>query len=187
MTNAILETIMRRRSIRSYLPGPVEREKLQAVAEAGQYAPNGSGGEAWHFTVVQDAGIIGRLDRLAKDAALQSGLPWLQALGRDDNFHSIHGAPAVILLAAEEQNITAVYDISAATQNMLLAAEALGLGSCWGYFVTQAFLAPGGEGLRAELGIPEGYKVYTSVMLGYKDGETPPAPPRKPGAITMLL
>lgn len=82
--------------------------------------------------------------------------------------------PALILVACNESGPCAEYDASAATQNILLAAESLGIASCWGYFATQAFMAGEGEALRCELGIPGGYHVYTSVMLGYGNGDAPP-------------
>ncbi len=185
MTNATLEIIKRRRSIRDFRPDTLEEEKLSAIAEAGLYAPNG-GGEAWHFTVIQNAEILRRMSCLSKEAAAESPLAWLAQLGRDAAFDPLYGAPALILVSCDEGGITSVYDASAATENILIAAESLHIGSCWGYFITQAFDGPKGEELRNELGIPEGYKVLTSVALGHRAGEAPQAPLRKPGTITHI-
>lgn len=185
MTNQVLETIKRRRSVRAFLPQRVESEKLEAIVEAGQYAPNG-GGEAWHFTLIQNPEVLERLNLLAKEYAQGCGLPWLEELGRDEAFHSLYHAPALVLVAGDEQGVCAEADTAAATQTLLLAAESLGVASCWGYFATQAFLSQAGQALRAELKIPEGYRVYTSVMLGYASGEIPPAPARQPGRVTCI-
>ncbi len=184
MTNETLETIKRRRSVRAFLPGQLSKDEVQTIVEAGLYAPHG-GGEAWHFAVVQNAGVLSKIDTLAKQYALDSGLPWLQALGQDAQFHSMYHAPTVVFVAGDAQNVGAIYDTSAATQNLLLAAQSLGIGSCWGYFATQAFLTPEGENLKELLNIPSGYTVYTSVMLGYP-ANTPDAPPRGHNLISYI-
>ena len=185
LTNETLETIRRRRSTRAYQQRQVADEEVRAVMEAGLCAPSG-GGRAWHFAVVQNAELIGRMDRAAKQYAASCGLPWLEQLGKDESFHSVYHAPTVVLVSGDEQNICAVPDTAAATENMLLAAESIGLGACWGYFVTQCFLAEGGAALRRELGVPEGYTAYTSVMLGYKAEEAPPAPEHEPQPVTYI-
>lgn len=186
MTNDVLTTIRRRRSTRAFLPGQIGPEELAAIVEAGRYAPNG-GGEAWHFTVIQNPEVLERLNRLAKQHAATCGLPWLEELGNSDGFHSTYHAPTVVLVSGDPRGYCAESDTAGATQTLLLAAESLGIASCWGYFVTQAFLTAEGEALRAALQIPEGYRVYTSVLLGYRAGEPAEAPARKPGTVTYIL
>ncbi len=185
MQNETLAILRRRRSIRAFAPAPVPEETLHAIAESGQYAPNG-GGENWHFTVITQSETLERLSSLSKEAAAASPLPWLKQLGQNDAFQPLYGAPALILVSCPEDAVTGVYDASAATENMLIAAESLGIGACWGYFITQAFDTQEGPALRAALHIPEGYKVLTSIALGYKLGENPAAPPRKPDVITFI-
>lgn len=185
MTNEVLKTIKKRRSTRVFLPKQIGGGELQAIVEAGQYAPNG-GGEAWHFTVIQNADILERLNRLAKQYAATCGFPWLEDLGRNEAFHCIYHAPTVILVSGDEQGVCSEADTAAATQNMLLAAESLGIASCWGYFATQAFLTEEGKALREELGIPAGYRAYTSVMLGHPAAEAPAPPERRPGTVTYI-
>lgn len=185
MTNDVLAVIKRRRSIRAFLPKQIEREKVDAIVEAGLYAPNG-GDQEWHFTVVRNADKLEALNRLSKQHASTCGLPWLESLGKDENFHSVYHAPTVILVSSNPNSYTAESDTSAATENILLAAESLDIGSCWGYFVTQAFQTTEGPAIAKELGIPEGHRIYTSVMLGYKAGETPVAAERKTGLITYV-
>ncbi len=185
MNHPVLDTIRQRRSIRAFNPAPISRELLAAIADAGQYAPNVSD-QAWHFSVVQNPALLAKVNRLSKEYALTCGLPWMEAMGRDEQFQCLYGAPAVIFVSCDEKGIAPQVDTAAATMNLLLAAEALGLGSCWGYFPTQAFLTPEGAELRKELGVPDGYTVYTAVMLGYKQEATPPAPERKPGRVTFV-
>jgi nitroreductase len=185
MSNEVLKIIKQRRSVRAFQPQQVSGEALTTIVEAGQYAPNG-GGEAWHFTAIQNVEILEELNRLAKLYASSCGLPWLEDLGNNPDFHSVYHAPTVILVSADEQGVCSGSDTAAATQNILLAAESLGIGSCWGYFVTQAFLTDEGKAMARKLKIPEGYKTYTSVMLGYRTGEAPPTAERKLGTITYI-
>lgn len=77
-------------------------------------------------------------------------------------------------------------DCAAATQNLLLAAESIGLGSCWIFFVLLAFHSPQGAELRKELKIPEGYKPYYSAVFGYKKAGAVKAADRKPNLITYI-
>lgn len=174
MPNETLNVIKRRRSIRAFKPDANSKDELRQIAEAGLHAPNGGGGDAWRFTVIQDGGVLERINRLAKQYAASSGIPHLEQLGQDDAFHCLYHAPALILVSCDGNGYCAEYDASAATQNILLAAESLGIASCWGYFATQAFLTDEGGALGHELGIPDGYRVYTSVMLGLNGGNVPP-------------
>lgn len=77
-------------------------------------------------------------------------------------------------------------DCAAATQNLLLAAESIGLGSCWIFFVMLAFNSPQGSELRKVLKIPEGYKPYYTAVLGYKKDEAVSVEDRKPDLITYI-
>ncbi len=174
MQNETLDVIKRRRSVRAFKPDAVSEDDLCQIVRAGLYAPNGGGNAAWRFTVIQDKDVLEHLNRLAKEYAAGCGIPHLEQLGRDEAFHCLYHAPALVLVSCEESGPCAEYDASAATQNILLAAESFGIASCWGYFATQAFLTVEGAALGRELGIPEGYRVYTSAMLGYGSCDAPP-------------
>lgn len=185
MTNEVLDTIKRRRSTRNFLPTQISGEALAAIIEAGQYAPHG-GDESWHFTAIQNADILESLNRLAKQYASTCGFPWLEDLGRNAAFHSLYHAPTAILVSGDDPGVCSEADTAAATQNLLLAAESLGISSCWAYFPTQAFLTEEGAAMREALGVPEGYRVYSAVMLGYSAGEPVAPPSRKPGTVTYI-
>lgn len=185
MDNETLRVIARRRSIRRYTDEPVAEEMLEAIVTAGQYAPH-AGDQAWHFTVVLEAGLRERLNRAAKTAAREQALAPLRALGADTGFHCLYHAPALVIVSADTAGpVPLEADCMAATQTMLLAAESLGLGSCWIFFVLLAFDAPDGPALRAALRIPDGYRPHAAAIVGHP-AETRPAPPRKPGRVTWL-
>lgn len=184
--NETLKLIKQRRSIRSYKAEQIKDEELQAVLEAGMYAPN-AGDQAWHFTVVQNRALLDRLNLAAKEAARQMDMEHLRALGNNEKFNCLYGAPTLIIVSGNEQfPVPLDADCAAATENMLIAAESIGLGSCWIYFSLLAFYSPHGAELRKELKIPEGYRPYDSAVFGYKNAEGATASDRKPDLITYF-
>lgn len=186
VTNETLKIIKQRRSIRSYKDEQIKDEELQAVLEAGLYAPN-AGDQAWHFTVVQDKGLLERLNRAAKEAAKHHDFPHLQTMGNNEKFNCLYGAPTLIIVSGDEgAPMPLDADCAAATENLLIAAESVGLGSCWIFFVLLAFNSPQGAELRKELKIPEDYRPYSAAVLGYKKSAANYVPDRKPDLITYI-
>jgi nitroreductase len=186
ITNETLKIIKQRRSIRSFNNEQIKEEEIQAVLEAGLYAPN-AGDQAWHFTVIQNKELLTRLNLIAKETAKQMNIGPLSDLGKNENFDCLYGAPTLVIVSGSERAPMPLdADCAAATQNLLLAAESIGLGSCWIFFVLLAFRSPQGSELRKELKIPEGYRPYNSAILGYKKNAVANAPDRKPNLITYI-
>lgn len=186
IVNETLKIIKQRRSIRSFKDEQIKEHELQAVLEAGLYAPN-AGDQAWHFTVIQNMELLYRLNLAAKEAAKQLDIEHLRELGNNEKFNCLYGAPVLIIVSGNEQApVPLEADCAAATQNLLLAAESIGLGSCWIFFVMLAFYSPQGSELRKEMKIPEGYKPYYSAVLGYKNAAAVNVPGRKPNLITYI-
>lgn len=117
MTNPVLETIFKRRSIRRYNPDPVPRETLELLVRAGMYAPSAHDRRTWHFIVCDEREVIDRL---------RAAHPYAKML---------EICPACIFVCgdreAEAEKNYYLEDCSAAAQNILLAATSLGLGTCW--------------------------------------------------------
>lgn len=177
--NETLEVIARRRSCRAYEARQLEAEHLAAILEAGSLAPYAQE-ESRIITVVQDAALLSRLNLAAKDFASHTGMEHLQVLGMTDGFHSLYHAPTLVILSGDDGSVSPQLDCAAATQNMLIAAEAIGVGACWTYFVLQAFASRQGSELRYDLDIPDGFTPHTAVLLGYRQPGSPmPGPHRK--------
>jgi nitroreductase len=184
--NETLNSIKQRRSIRSYKDEQIKDEELQAVLEAGLYAPY-----AWeqgrHFTVIQNKELLDRLNLTAKEAAKQLGIEHLRNLGNNEKFNCLYEAPTLIIVSGNEQApIPLEADCAAATQNMLIAAESIGLGSCWIFFVLLALNSPQGLELRKELKIPEGYKPCYTAVFGYKKDAVVNVPGKKSNLIEYI-
>ena len=165
--NEVICAIEGRRSIRSYRTDPVPEEKLEAVVKAGLMAPSAMNQQSWHFVVISGKG------------AERYRTYCIEKLGRDPYY----GAPAMILVFGKKDAIAPVCDGSLAIGNLLLAAKALGLGSCWIHCVNDLFKE---EAAAAEWGVPAGYRPVGSVALGFPAGEAPAATPRKEGTVTRI-
>lgn len=186
LTNETLQNIKQRRSVRSYTDEQIKDEELLAILEAGMYAPN-AGDQAWHFTVVQNKVLLTKLNLAAKETAKTMSIEQLRALGNNEKFDCLYGAPTLIVVSgggAMPMPLDA--DCAAATQNLLLAAESLGIGSCWIFFVLMAFQSEQGAALRAEMKIPEGYKPYDVAVFGYRKGSAPKAAEREKDVVTII-
>lgn len=184
--NETLASIRNRRSIRRFKPEPIPDEAVQAIVEAAIYAPSAVNQQAWHFTVIQNKALLDTLAEDARTAILQVADERFRQLASREDFHVFYHAPTVILVSGQEEAHGIQLDCGAANQNMLLAAESLGLGSCWINLVLFAFEGPNGARHRLTLGIPEGYQPVCSVALGYRNMEPPSAPERKPNLVNYV-
>ena len=186
MDNSVLQTIMGRRSVRAYKPGRVDKKMLEQIVQAGSFAPNGSGEQGWHFSVVQEAQLLERINQGAKDMARHMGMEHLVQLGENASFNCLYGAPCCIIVSALEEAPSAEQDAAAAVMNMLIAAQSLGVASCWVFFPLMALYPPMGEALLNELRIPKGYVPKAAAIFGYAKGDAPPAAPRREDMVTWL-
>ncbi|NSW54306.1 MAG: nitroreductase family protein [Anaerolineae bacterium] len=186
LTNETLAVIRQRRSIRRYQPEQISDAERDAILAAGQCAPH-AGAPVWHFTAVQNRVLLQRLNQAAKAAVRQMGIPGLLPLAENEAYDCLYGAPTLVIVsAAEASPLPPEADCAAAVQNMLLAAQSLGLGSCWIFFVTMAFLSPQGGELREALRLPAGYKPLFSAVFGYPSEAAPERPPYDPGVVTVI-
>ena len=103
--------------------------------------------------------------------------------GWKDDFDPFYGAPVVLIVLADKSRPTALYDGSLVMGNLMLAAHALGLGSCWIHRAKEEFEGEEGKALLASLGIEGDYEGIGHCILGYADGDVPAAAPRKEGRL----
>ena len=167
MENKAYETIVGRRSIRAFQPRQVEQEALDAVLQAGLYAPCGMGSQLVTMVAVQDPAVRAKLT--AMNAAV---------MGTDGDPY--YGAPTIVVVLASPERPTWVEDGSCALTVMMEAAHALGLGSCWIHRAREMFDSDEGKALLRAWGVPAGMRGVGALALGYPAGETPKAPERRP-------
>jgi nitroreductase len=164
--NETIKTLLERRSIRKFKPEQIREEELNAILEAGMYAPSGANQQSALFVVVQDKETIKKLSAM-NAAVLQKDI---------DPYYN---APTVVLVFADKTKVTPVEDASVALGNMFNAAASLGIGSCWVHRARQMFETDEGRDLLRKWGAVGDYIGVGSCILGYPDGPHPKAAPRK--------
>lgn len=168
--NAVIEAIMNRRSIRMYKDMPVEREKLQLIAECGVNAPNAVNSQPWELRIVDDMEMIEAIsDSYRRDNP--------EAVERDPNFKNMfRNAPAVIFIAVPESE--SGLNAGLLGENICLSAYSLGLGTvCLGGPVGYLKNSEAGKAFLERLDFSDGYDLLFMIGVGYPD-ESPEAKPR---------
>lgn len=157
----VLENILSRKSVRSYTEQPVNRAQLDTLVRAAMAAPSGRDMRPWKFVVVED--------RTSLDS-LRVRLPYAKMLGE---------AQAAIIVCGDlgvtddegKPSTNWTFDCSAATENLLLAAEVMGLGAVWtGVHPYEERV----EAVKAALGLPENIVPLNVIPIGYPKGDPQP-------------
>lgn len=153
--NPILETIFNRKSVRKYTARPVEKEKLELLVRAGMAAPSSRDRRPWEFIIVTDRHLLDTLG---------DGLPLARMLKETNQ--------AIVVCGDTIKSGNAWFlDCSAAAQNVLLAAESMGLGAVW----TAAFPYPDRMKVVQEtLKLPDHILPLTVIPIGYPQGQEKP-------------
>ncbi|MBQ3291171.1 MAG: nitroreductase family protein [Mogibacterium sp.] len=168
-----MEVLKNRRAIRKFKAEQIKDDELNAVLEAGTFAPTGHGSQAVKIVAVQSPEYRNRV------SALNASI-----LGAD--MDPYYGAPTIVLIFETEGSYTPGFDGPAVTTNIVNAAYAAGLGSCWIHRCKQMFETEEGKALLKEWGLPEDLRGSCSVALGYADCEQPQPKPRKEDYIVRV-
>ena len=163
----ILEQIKTRRSIRKYKSDAVPQEMLDSIIEAGLYAASGRG--------TQNPVIVQVTDKNLRDKLMRMNASIMGREGTDP----FYGAPAILIVLAQKDCSTYLYDGSLVMGNMMMAAHMLGLGSCWIHRAKEEFETEEGKEILRSLGIDGNYEGIGHCIVGYVDGEYPTDVPRK--------
>ena len=161
--NQTLTTLKQRCSTKKYLPKQVPDDLLDAVLEAGLYAPSGKNNQKVVSVAVRDKETRDLLSRLNA-----------QILGIDTD--PFYGAPCVVVVLSDPERNTWVEDGSLVMGNMMNAATALGLGNCWVHRAREMFDSPEGKALLKKWGLPEHLRGVGNCLLGYPEVEPAPKP-----------
>lgn len=184
--NEVIQNILTRRSIRTYEEDQISDADLNTVLEAAKFAPTGMGKQGEHFTAVQNKEKIEKLVSSIKEAMLKSSIEQYRKMGENPNFNPFYNAPTIVITAYDKTSLTKESDCAAALQNMLLAAHALNIGSCWIHILALTGEDPNVRSVLTELGVPEDYAVFGTAALGYNSKEEPKASPRKEETVNIV-
>jgi nitroreductase len=166
--NETLRIISRRRSTKKFLPDMLDEAVVRAIVEAGRSAPSAMGRQARLFVVVQNKHLLEELNVAVKEVAATREEEFYRRVGNIKDYNVFYGTPVLVIVAGDSNKPMIEADCAAANQNMLIAAESLGLGACWINFTLFAFHGPRAEEFRKKLNIPSDYNAYCSVAVGSK-------------------
>jgi len=173
--------------VRKYAPQALSQEHLSAILEAAAWAPSAHNDQGWHFTVLRNKELIDSLSEDTKAVLVNSPLDWAAAMGRSAHFHVFYNAPVVVVVSGRKDALSPLVDCCAAIENMVLAAESLGVGSCWIGLCRSLFALPQEhEKWAQKLKLPTGYAMNFCVTLGYKTGFAPKPPARREGTVNFV-
>jgi nitroreductase len=190
ISNVVLENIYQRRSVRNYSDKEVPDEAIKEIIRAGTYAPTAVNRQPWRFVVVKNRRLIEEYDDRAKKAFLaaykDTEIPdlvrYVQYLSKPTT-RLFYGAPVLIFVFASPDVINE-HDCALAAENMMLAAQSFGIGSCW-------IGLAGGLGYDVEflkeVGVPEGHKLIAPLIFGYPAKGNLKAPARNPNVILKWI
>lgn len=163
----ILELMKTRRSVRGYKPDMVPAEIVDKIIEAGTWAATGRGKQSPIIIAVTNKELRDKLSRLNAEIM---GSP---------NMDPFYGAPVVLIVLADKTIPTHLYDGSLVMGNLMLAAHAMGVGSCWIHRAKEEFELPEMQAILKELGIAGDYEGIGHCVLGYPASSLPAPAPRK--------
>lgn len=186
--NDTMQSILNRRSHRAFLSDSLNPEDVKLVVEAGVYSPSAMNQQPWHFTVIENQQLLDELSYEAKEAAKNAQDKYITNLANNEKFHIFYNAPVAILVSIEQGKYEAEVDCAAASENMLIAAESLGLGSCWIGFLSFLFKIDKEKAKKYSdrLGIPEGYEPSHAIVLGKKKNVNIKAPERRENTVNYI-
>lgn len=171
--NESIKNMIERRSVRGYKPDMIPKEDLDLILEAGTYAATGMGMQSPVIVAVTDKATRDQLSKMNADV-----------MGTDTD--PFYGAPVVLVVLADKNRPTHIYDGSLVMGNLMNAAASLGIGSCWIHRAKDEFDGPEGKELLKELGIEGDYEGIGHCVLGYVNGEYPETKARKENRVYSI-
>lgn len=168
-----IDCLMTRRSTRAFTEKMVDDETLWKILDAGTMAPTAMNRQSPVILCVKNKKIRDKMSKLNAEV-----------LGKD--IDPFYGAPIVLVVLADRSNTNRVYDGSLVMGNLMNAAHALGVSSCWIHRAKEVFDTDEGKKLLKDLGVDGDLQGIGNCILGYRKGEETPARPRKADYIMLV-
>ncbi len=170
-----IEAMLTRRSTRNYKPDAVEQDKLNTILDAARQAPSGGNSQTNHFLVIRSLEVLGKLIELTETAFSQmeadentyASLKHSIAASKKGGYVFCYNAPILIVVANRRDYGNNMADCACAIENMMIAANALDLGSCWINQLRWLNEDPSLVEYLYSLGMREDERVYGAVIIGY--------------------
>ena len=153
--NEAYKNLIERRSIRKYNNTKVSHDLMEQIVRAGQFAPSGMNRQIYAFVVVEDEELVAKLSKMNADAMNSSSDPF-------------YGAKSLIIVFADTKAPTYLYDGALAMGNLMNAAHALGVDSCWIHRAKEVFETQEGKEMKKAWGLSDSYEGIGHCILGYR-------------------
>lgn len=160
----VMENILSRRSIRSYKLEQVEKSKIDTIMQCAINAPSANNKQPWEVRVIQNADMLAKIKELGGQ---------------------FYGSPTLIVVAKDKTNSFGDFDCGLLTQNILLSAQSLDLGTCSLGSVARLLMDPKAKDVLTSLNLPKDYEVVLAISLGYPN-ESPDAKPRETAKVKFI-
>lgn len=171
--NEVMKCLLERRCVRKFKAEQVKEAELNAVVKAGMFAPSGMNKQSAVMLVIQDNEVIAKLSKLNAEVMGASIDPFF-------------GAPTVIVVLSDKNVRTYVEDGSLVMGNMMNAAYAVGLDSCWVHRAREVMNTEYGRKLVRDAGFGDEYEGIGNLVLGYRDGDLPDPKDRRDGRVAYI-
>jgi nitroreductase len=192
LNNEILTCIHNRRSTRRFTGDQISAEQLDTLLNAAIWAPSGGNNQSWLFTAIQKQEVLAHLNELVRKGFMTwipdddyPGKLTIKKRSQREGYCFYHNAPTLIIASNVPNYENAMADCALAMENIFLAAESIGLGSC---YINQLHWLRDDTDVRTylfELGIPKEHVICCSAAIGLIGAESP-APARKGGTINIV-
>ncbi|MCF0142256.1 MAG: nitroreductase [Parasporobacterium sp.] len=173
--NSTIKDLIERRSIRKYKPDQIKPEELQDILKAGVYAASGMNKQPVTIVAVQDPATVAELEKINAKVMGNEGA------------HPFYGAPTVlVVLYDEEVSPNGIYDGTLCMGNLMNAAHAIDVDSCWIHRAKETFELPEGKALLKKWGLKESLIGIGNCILGYRDCEYPAPVPKRDDIVLYI-
>ena len=184
--NDTVKSIMERRSVRKFERRQITEQELDCIIDCGLYAPSAMNTQNWHFTVVQNADLIDRMnDEIKENMPAEAFARNKDRQSGREDFSMFYGAPTLVMVSGQTGDSYTDANCGYAVENMCLAAQSLGVASIIIGMARFLFVTADADAYVKELGVPDGYKPLYAICFGYADMQ-PEAPARLEGRVNYI-
>ncbi|MBQ7536082.1 MAG: nitroreductase family protein [Stomatobaculum sp.] len=190
--NETIDAILARRSIRAYKPEQITKEELETLLTCALYAPTGGNLQNSRFLVIQDPEVLEELNLVIRDELrsrpIVEGEMMAKGIRRamTEKYHFIFHAPTLISAAAPRNHSNSMANCAAGLENIMIAAESLGLGACWSNQSHWLTGVPAVRRIYGRLGLREDEDIFGSVSVGYAAARPKNPAARKEGRVQVI-